>query len=680
MLRKTLIAIAVAMFLFLSQWITTQFVYQWKTEQTLEAKQQDLLNYIGDVRRALKRFYHLPYLITNSSGTLRLVTGETQLKPTLTHELTLLDQAANTKGWYLLSNTGQVLVSSNKNKSLPQADIQSIVDQIHQQGEGVTLVSRTRGSTPFYYLAAPVYHDLDIAGIAVVQINLSLLTEQWLTSDDLLFVQNQRLDYFLSTSSQYPVSWLNDNAATLSLTDQTLNSGTRIKHLTLSQPYLAQQVKLDDLQWQLSYLSPLAPIRQLATIAGWSVALFNLLLILLLIIIYQRRQKALGQMRIQKLLQESQQRLNQIINKTQVGLLLLDNNGRLFEINPMAQRLFSLPDNLAKQTPAWHLFDVGNPNSTTLQLLKNLSRHRELAEITGVETLAKRSDSSLFPVLFSLTSFVWHGEPYYLATVLDISKRKKAEQALQQANQALAKRVETRTEQLKQAQQELIESSKLAALGRMSSAITHELNQPLTGLKTLITSNEVLMVRGESQLLQDNNRLIHQLIERMTRMTTQLKSFAYNKPESLHPVSLTDAIAETLRIYQAELASIDVHVRLATQLPNVMGEEQRIRQILGNLIKNAIDALHQQTQPQLVISACQIDKWIEVSITDNGCGADDNQLDHMFEPFMTSKKIGEGLGLGLSISANNIRDMQGMIEVKRNKSAGLTFTFRLLAQ
>ncbi|MGD8170784.1 sensor histidine kinase [Vibrio sp. TRT 21S02] len=680
MLRKTLIAIAVAMFLFLSQWITTQFVYQWKAEQTLEAKQQDLLNYIGDVRRALKRFYHLPYLITNSSGTLRLVTGETQLKPTLTHELTLLDQAANTKGWYLLSNTGQVLVSSNKNKSLPQADIQSIVDQIHQQGEGVTLVSRTRGSTPFYYLAAPVYHDLDIAGIAVVQINLSLLTEQWLTSDDLLFVQNQRLDYFLSTSSQYPVSWLNDNAATLSLTDQTLNSGTRIKHFTLSQPYLAQQVKLDDLQWQLSYLSPLAPIRQLATIAGWSVALFNLLLILLLIIIYQRRQKALGQLRIQKLLQESQQRLNQIINKTQVGLLLLDNNGRLFEINPMAQRLFSLPDNLAKQTPAWHLFDAGNPNSTTLQLLKNLSRHRELAEITGVETLAKRSDSSLFPVLFSLTSFVWHGEPYYLATVLDISKRKKAEQALQQANQALAKRVEIRTEQLKQAQQELIESSKLAALGRMSSAITHELNQPLTGLKTLITNNEVLMARGESQLLQDNNRLIHQLIERMNRMTTQLKSFAYNKPESLHPVSLTDAIAETLRIYQAELASIDVHVRLVSQLPNVMGEEQRIRQVLGNLIKNAIDALHQQTQPQLVISACQIDKWIEVSITDNGCGADDSQLDHMFEPFMTSKKIGEGLGLGLSISANNIRDMQGLIEVKRNKSAGLMFTFRLLAQ
>ncbi|MCV6070733.1 hypothetical protein OFP26_34705, partial [Escherichia coli] len=88
------------------------------------------------------------------------------------------------------------------------------------------------------------------------------------------------------------------------------------------------------------------------------------------------------------------------------------------------------------------------------------------------------------------------GEQYFLATIIDISKRKKAEQSLQQVNQELAQRVEERTQALKEAQSQLIESSKMAALGRMSSAITHELNQPLTGLRTLLTTNELLAERG----------------------------------------------------------------------------------------------------------------------------------------------------------------------------------------
>ncbi|MCG6450951.1 PAS domain S-box protein, partial [Vibrio parahaemolyticus] len=147
--------------------------------------------------------------------------------------------------------------------------------------------------------------------------------------------------------------------------------------------------------------------------------------------------------------------------------------------------------------------------------LENLARNQELADITSVETMARRSDGSLFPILFSLTSVQWKDKRHYLVTILDISKRKKAEIALQTANQALQHRVEERTAELKSAQQELIEASKMAALGRMSSAITHELNQPLTGLRTLLSSNELLLARGETQLAQANMKLVHTLIDRM---------------------------------------------------------------------------------------------------------------------------------------------------------------------
>ncbi|MBE3664329.1 hypothetical protein BOO35_04175 [Vibrio navarrensis] len=133
-------------------------------------------------------------------------------------------------------------------------------------------------------------------------------------------------------------------------------------------------------------------------------------------------------------------------------------------------------------------------------------------------------------------------------------------------------------------------------------------------------------------------------------------------------------------IYQAELAPIDVRVRLPHPLANVLGEEQRLRQVLGNLISNAIDAMKATAQPQLMISASIAQNELSLAISDNGCGVSEERLSQLFEPFATSKKIGEGLGLGLSITANNMRDMQGRISVNKNASAGLTFTLTFLLE
>tara|TARA_Y100001960_G_scaffold325728_1_gene408650 strand:- start:679 stop:1473 length:795 start_codon:yes stop_codon:yes gene_type:complete len=260
---------------------------------------------------------------------------------------------------------------------------------------------------------------------------------------------------------------------------------------------------------------------------------------------------------------------------------------------------------------------------------------------------------------------------------MDISKRKKAEIALESANQQLQQRVEERTKALEEAQQELIETSKLAALGRMSSAITHELNQPLTGLRTLLSSNQLLIERGETKLAQANLDLVNTLIDRMANMTSQLKSFAFKRLDKPKPVSLTLALEEVLRIEQQALAAIDVRVRIAQDINMVLGEEVRLRQVLGNLIRNAIDATRGVPTPKIAINVHQNKGKVLVEVVDNGCGIEVQQLDSIFEPFHTSKKIGEGLGLGLAISANNVKDMQGSIKATINSDAGMTFTLSL---
>ncbi|MGV2988289.1 ATP-binding protein [Vibrio sp. E150_011] len=665
-------------------WTSREIARQWLISQAQEQVQQRLLDYIGEVRRTLKRFYHLPYLVTNNPKAIALVQGDIRQIDAIQEELLQLDKAANTEGWLILSVTGEALVSSLIGERFSLSDRQAIARQIHSQGEGVSLVSKTKGSSPFYYLTAPIFDGLTIAGIAVVQIDLSLLTDQIITSSDVIALQNRQDLFFLSSSARYNADWLNDSNHQVLRNSHWLYNNTRIQAWQLAdalhvndERYLGHTVTLDDLNWKISYLTPMKPIQQRINDIGWSSITLLLFILLLGIIIFQRHQKQLSKQQIQTILEESQQRLTQMINKTHVGLMVIDDKGLLFDVNPMARRQFCLPDRHSKSIKAWELFDAGNPNSTTLKLLKNLSTHKEHTELSAVDTMAKRSDGSLFPVLFSLTLFPWHGQAFFLATVIDISKRKTAEQALQQANQDLARRVEERTQALKHAQDELIQASKMAALGRMSSAITHELNQPLTGLRTLLTTNELLMERNEHDMMRANNTLIQTLIDRMANMTRQLKSFAYNKPELLSAISLPDILEETLRIYQSALSSINVRVRAPSELPHILGEEQRLRQVLGNLISNAIDALNHVERPTLIITMNCVGSMVEVHIIDNGCGIEPLSLDAIFEPFQTSKKIGDGLGLGLSITANNMRDMNGTITARNNRKQGMTFTLSL---
>ncbi|ELL4669712.1 sensor histidine kinase [Vibrio fluvialis] len=660
---------------------STNIVKQWQLEQAQSHGEQRLLDYIGDVRKTLRRFYHLPYLITNELISQQLLSGDTSVMDEMQATLGKLDKAANTKGWYVLSSSGDVLVSSKDAENWNTHDGDAIVAKIHEQREGISIVTKAIGATPIYFLAAPIYIDLDIVGIVAVQIDLSVLADQWFANDELILFQNASGQYFLSSSPQYSADWLNAHPHITNAAQPIhLYNGTRLVLWNLqSEPYLAQSVTLDDLNWTLTYLTPMKSLYQTVNWISMSCVVAVLLLILLGTLRYEQYQKQISQRKLQEIVQESERRQRNMIQKTHVGLLLLDESGRIEEINPMAKRYFSLSELMVKNVRAWELFDIGNPNATIPLLLENLARNQELADITSVETMARRSDGSLFPILFSLTSVQWKDKRHYLVTILDISKRKKAEIALQTANQELQHRVEERTAELKSAQQELIDASKMAALGRMSSAITHELNQPLTGLRTLLSSNELLLARGETQLAQANMKLVHTLIDRMANMTTQLKSFAFNRPETLTPVSIPDALQEILRVHQARLNRVDVRVRMSSELPLVRGEEQRLRQVLGNLITNALDAMQDQPEAKLIISASDEAGKVMIRVRDNGCGIDEDKLTTIFEPFQTSKKMGEGLGLGLSITANSVRDMQGTIRAVNNTEGGMTFEVTLSA-
>ena len=161
-----------------------------------------------------------------------------------------------------------------------------------------------------------------------------------------------------------------------------------------------QSVLLDDLNWRLVYLTPLASLNQTVLWTSWSLVFIGLMIFLLVVVSRQRKQKIAAYQKMQDWIRASEHRLSQMINKTHVGLILVDSQGQIKVMNPMAKRYFSLSESMIRNIRVWQLFENGSSDTTILSLLKNLNTLSYLIDLNQVETLGQRSDGSLFPGYF----------------------------------------------------------------------------------------------------------------------------------------------------------------------------------------------------------------------------------------------------------------------------------------
>ncbi|WP_408120961.1 sensor histidine kinase [Caballeronia grimmiae] len=243
---------------------------------------------------------------------------------------------------------------------------------------------------------------------------------------------------------------------------------------------------------------------------------------------------------------------------------------------------------------------------------------------------------------------------------------------LSQANAQLTKEVNERTraeQDLRAAHDELIQASKLAALGQMAAGITHELNQPLAALRSFSDNTRVLIDRGDQAAARENLEAIASLTERMGKITNQLKLFV----AKARPKNARTDVARALRNVFAMLGprlknvTLDVAPELEGEgaAIHVRCEDLRLEQVLINLIGNALDAVASCDAPRIVIELDARPDAVEIIVRDNGPGIPADALPHLFEPFFTTKETGHGLGLGLAISSAIARDYGGTL-VARN--------------
>lgn len=226
------------------------------------------------------------------------------------------------------------------------------------------------------------------------------------------------------------------------------------------------------------------------------------------------------------------------------------------------------------------------------------------------------------------------------------------------------------------AEQTLAQSSKLAALGEMSAAVSHELNQPLAAMKTYLAGARLLLQRKRAEEALSSFQRIDDLIDRMGAITRQLKSYARKGGDAFEPVDLRICLSSALAMMepQLKLRVVKISRSIPRQAVMVTADRLRLEQVIINLLRNALDATKDSKEPQidLVLTA---DSMATLTVRDNGHGI--ANLVSLFEPFYTTKKPGEGVGLGLAISSGIVTDFGGRLTARNADQGGAVFEMQL---
>ncbi len=236
---------------------------------------------------------------------------------------------------------------------------------------------------------------------------------------------------------------------------------------------------------------------------------------------------------------------------------------------------------------------------------------------------------------------------------------------------------------LKQEEQ-LEHSTRLAELGEMAAAISHELNQPLTGIRNYARNAFYMLDKGVGGLeeIKGNLRMISDQVDRAAKIINQMRELARRSDRHFTVLDVNSVVRESVEFLlpQMKLSGVEVRLELGRGLPQVLGDRIRLAQVFLNLLTNARQAMDESPQRLLRIHTFLMvgdPRPVTTEIIDTGKGFSPEEAGKLFVPFFTTKKSGSGTGLGLSISQSIIKDHHGVIEAEGAPGAGATFRIQL---
>ena len=362
-------------------------------------------------------------------------------------------------------------------------------------------------------------------------------------------------------------------------------------------------------------------------------------------------------------LKESQAFSRSTIDASPVSIITINERGLILTFSKAAEETFGylenqvLGQNINILMPEPH---HGRHDGYIRHYLKT-GDARIIGKARRVE--AKRCDGSTFPAILHVNEFV-DGERIFVGFIEDISEKEEIEHRLEDTNSKLQ------------------HADRIGSMGEIATSIAHELNQPLTAAASLVGAVSLRLKKGECPECEDSLPLLGDAvseIRRASEIIQQMREYVRKKKNarSRHNINKVVEDASALAIIGADADGIEVKWEMACDAGEAFLDRVQIQQVVTNLIRNAIDAMKGAQKRVLTISTARDGNHVQVSVGDTGPGLDDDLKNKLFEPFVSSKD--DGMGVGLSISKTIIDAHQGEIAAKNRPSGGCVFTFKLPA-
>ncbi|MEO1241865.1 MAG: PAS domain S-box protein [Pseudomonadota bacterium] len=364
----------------------------------------------------------------------------------------------------------------------------------------------------------------------------------------------------------------------------------------------------------------------------------------------------------EKQLSQTRSYLQSIIDASPVAIITTNIRGEILSVSREAEHCFLCTENqvinsnINEMIPGFtdFLYNNGGKNGS-----KKSSTNETINRTQPV--VAKRLNGESFPATIHISEFI-NGERILVGFIEDKTQ-----------HQALERRLEDTQLQLQHA-------GRISAMGEIASTIAHELNQPLTAAASLAGAVSLILKKGECGACKDATALLDDAvgeIRRGSEIIRQMRDFLRMRKtaKSLHDLNQVIEEACVIALIGAQSEGVNVDMNLADDIGMAPLDRIQMQQVIVNLVRNAIDAMHGVNEKTLTISTQKTEDSIEICVEDTGHGVSEDINKRLFEPFVTSKE--EGMGIGLSLSKSIIDAHQGEITAKNKESGGCVFTVKL---
>ena len=357
--------------------------------------------------------------------------------------------------------------------------------------------------------------------------------------------------------------------------------------------------------------------------------------------------------------------LQSILDTVPDAMIVIDERGIIRSFSLAAERLFgyAAADALGKNIKLLMPSPYRENHDGYLDRYLRTGEKRIIG--VGRVVVGERRDGSTFPMELAVGEMRSSNQRFFTGFIRDLTERQQTEARLQEL------------------QSELVHMSRLTAMGEMASALAHELNQPLSAIANYLKGSRRLLenrVDDQSALLRDAMDKAGDQALRAGQVIRRLRDFVA-RGESERTVENVKKLIEeasALALVGAKDQGVRVRFQFDPAVDRVLADKVQIQQVLLNLLRNAIEAMEGSPKRELVISAAPADDhMIAISVADTGCGIAPEMTTQLFQPFMTTKR--HGLGVGLSISRTIVEAHGGLIGAEPNPAGGTIFRFTLRA-